>query len=117
MSRLVIHIGGSFADDAQRVLAAVARAERGEWATPESHISFENWETFFRTLTPSRIAVLRHIHTHRSPSVRAVAQALERDYRRVHDDVAALMAAGLVERQGTILTTGCDIDQAEIEAA
>lgn len=117
MSRLVIHIGGSFADDAQRVLAAVARAERGEPIAPESHVSFENWETFFRTLTPSRVAVLRYIHTQRPPSVRALAQSLERDYRCVHEDVAALMAAGLVERQGAVLTTGCDIDQAEIEAA
>lgn len=117
MSKLLIHVGGSFADDARRVLAAVARAEGGETVAPESHISFESWETFFRILTPSRVAVLRHIHLHRPRSVRALANALGRDYRRVHDDVVALMDAGLIERQGTVLITDCDVDQAEIQAA
>ena len=60
MSRMHIHVGGSFADDARRILAATQRAEAGEPVEPEAHISFQDWETFFRILTPTRIALLRH---------------------------------------------------------
>jgi predicted transcriptional regulator len=35
--------------------------------------------------------------------VKALAEALDRDYRRVHDDVVALERIGLVERDGTAL--------------
>ena len=115
MTRLHIHIGGSFADDARRILAAAARAESGEAMDVEEHVSFQDWETFFHTLTPARVAVLRHVHGHAVPSVRALAQALGRDYRRVHADVAALVAAGLLRREGTALTTGFDPGEADIE--
>ncbi|MEO9189167.1 MAG: hypothetical protein ABI224_04065 [Acetobacteraceae bacterium] len=117
MSKLVIHVGGGFADDARRILAAVERAERDEHVEPESHVSFENWPTFFHVLTPGRVEVLRRVHDEAPRSVRALAHALRRDYRRVHEDVAALVAAGLIERQGTALSTDWDGDQADIEAA
>lgn len=117
MTHLHIHVGGSFADDARRILAAAARAEAGEAIDPETHVSFENWETFFRVLTPARIALLRHVHAQAAPSVRALAQAVGRDYRRVHADVAALVAAGLIERRGTALTTDWDGGDADFDIA
>jgi predicted transcriptional regulator len=115
MSRMHIHVGGSFADDARRVLAAAQRAEAGDRAEPEIHISFQDWETLFRVLTPTRIALLRHIHGHDVPSVRALSQAIGRDYRRVHGDVEALLAAGLIERRGTALATEWDGSDADID--
>jgi predicted transcriptional regulator len=110
-----IHVGGSFADDARRVLAAAEHAEAGDPVAPETHISFQDWETFFHVLTPTRIALLRHIHAHNAPSVRALAQAIGRDYRRVHGDVEALLAAGLTERRGTALATEWDGSGADID--
>lgn len=110
-----IHVGGSFADDAKRVLAAVARAENGEPVRPETHISFQDWDTFFRILTPTRIALLRHVHDHHVPSIRALSQAVGRDYRRVYADVEALLTAGLVERRGTALATEWDGAEADID--
>ena len=95
MNSLQIHGGGSFADDTRRILAVAARAEAGERVEPETHISFQDWDTFFRVLTPARIALLRHVHANHVPSVRALSQGLGRDYRRVHGDVTALVAAGL----------------------
>jgi hypothetical protein len=74
MSMIHIHVGGSFADDARRILAAAPRAEPGNPAPPEVHISFEDWGTFFRVLTPTRVALLRHIHAHHVPSIRGRAQ-------------------------------------------
>jgi predicted transcriptional regulator len=115
MTKLHIHVGGSFSDDAARILAAAARAEAGEPIEEETHVSFENWETFFRVLSPTRIALLRHIHGHEVRSIRALSQAVGRDYRRVHDDVEALLAAGLIERRGTTLTTDWDGSGADIE--
>ena len=35
---------------------------------------------------------------HRARSIRALAIALGRDYRRVHEDVSALVQAGLLDR-------------------
>ena len=115
MSTLTIHIGGSFADDSRRILLAVERAESGERVEPESHVSFENWRTFFKVMTPSRLDVLRTVHAESPRSVRALAQSLGRDYRRVHDDVAALTAAGLIERHGTALVVGWNPEKVEIE--
>jgi predicted transcriptional regulator len=40
---------------------------------------------------------LGYVRRNRVPSIRALAQALGRDYRNVHADVKALEAAGLVE--------------------
>lgn len=117
MSKLTIHIGGSFADDARRVLSAVARAERGEHVEPASHVSFEDWRTFFQVLTPGRIELLRHVHEHSPRSIRALAEELQHDYRRVHEDVGALVGAGLIERRGTALSADRDGEEADIEAA
>jgi predicted transcriptional regulator len=115
MNRLHIHVGGSFADDARRILAAAAHAEAGEAVVRESHISFQDWDTFFRILTPARIELLRYVHAHTVPSVRALSLALGRDYRRVHGDVTALLSAGLIERRGTALATDWDGSDADFE--
>ena len=115
--KLHVHVGGSFADDTRRILAVAARAEAGEPVEPETHLSFQDWDTFFRVLTPARIALLRHVHAHDVPSTRALAQAVGRDQRRVRADVTALVEAGLIERRGTALTTDWDGAEADFEAA
>jgi predicted transcriptional regulator len=111
-----IHVGDSFADTKRRVLDAVARAERGEAAEPEYHLSVPDWPTFFRLLTPNRIDVLRCVRAQEPRSVLALAKALGRDYRRTHEDVQALLSAGLLSRRGEMLTTECVTDRADIEA-
>lgn len=57
-------------------------------------------------MTGERYRLLRHLHAHPERSVNALAQALRRQYRRVHADVAILERAGLVERSdGTVRAT------------
>ena len=44
----------------------------------------------------------------RRPVVRALSMQLKRGYRRVHDDVEDLAAAGLLERDGRIVRADYD---------
>jgi predicted transcriptional regulator len=92
-----IHVGETMEDVGTRFVDAWHRMERGEEVN-EKHVSFADWETMIRTLSPKRLELLRHVHQHPARNIRVLAQALGRDYRRVHEDVAALEAAGLLER-------------------
>jgi len=67
-------------------------------ANAERHLGFETFETFSRVMTRRRLELLRHVHRHPARSIRALAMALGRDYRRVHQDVEALVQAGLLDR-------------------
>jgi len=99
---LQIHVGETIDDMGRRFVDAWHRAERGELTSSqaERHVGFETFETFSQIMTPKRIELLRHVHRHPAPSIRALAAALGRDYRRVHDDVEALTRAGLLDRDG-----------------
>jgi len=95
-----VHVGDTLDAIGNRVTEAWHLAERGELTgqNAEIHIGFENWETMVRTLSPKRLELLRHVHQHPAKNIRALAMALGRDYRRVHEDVEALEAAGLLDR-------------------
>ena len=95
--RVQLHVDETKQDIGKRVIEAWRRMEHGEDVN-DKHVSFENWETMVRVLSPKRLELLRHIHQHPAKNVRVLAFALGRDYRRVHDDVEALEAAGLLER-------------------
>ncbi|MEL6061652.1 MULTISPECIES: HVO_A0114 family putative DNA-binding protein [unclassified Methylobacterium] len=94
-------IGGSVEDMRARFLSAVRRAEAGEAVEPERVVTFENWATFLKTFSAARIALLEALAAGPADSINALAGALGRNYRRVHDDVAALERAGLLKRTGT----------------
>ncbi len=97
---LQVHVGESLDTVEARAIDAWHRMERGE-AVDERHIGFETWELMVRTLSPKRLELLRHLHRNPARTIRALAQSLGRDYRRVHEDVEALEAAGLLERDKT----------------
>ena len=58
------------------------------------------WDLLAKVLTGERYRLLKHLHAHPEPSISALARSLGRQYRRVHADVAALEAAGLLARHG-----------------
>jgi predicted transcriptional regulator len=97
---LQVHIGETIDDMGRRFADAWHRAERGELTeeNAERHVGFETFETFVQIMTPKRLELLRHVHRHPARSIRALAAALGRDYRRVHADVEALARAGLLDR-------------------
>ena len=95
--KLQVHVGDTLDDIGARAISAWHRMERGEEVS-EKHISFETWETMVRVLSPKRLELLRHVHQSPVKNIRALSIALGRNYRRVHEDVEALEAAGLLDR-------------------
>ena len=100
MSDISVHLGETLDEFGARFVAAWGRAEKGELSASnaEHHVSFEDFATFVAVMTPKRLALLKHVHRQPARSIRALALAIGRDYRRVHDDVEALVMAGLLDR-------------------
>ncbi len=107
MSKVQIHVDETLEQVGARVTDAWHRMERGE-KVREAHVTFADWETMVRTLSPKRLALLRHVYAHPARSVRALAASLCRDYRRVHGDVEALEGAGLLEHDSEGVWAACD---------
>ena len=85
----------AFFADARRTARKI---DAGDMTAEPAVISFESMEVLLRTLTPNRWRMLRRLRVLGASSIRALAQALGRDYRGVHSDVAALVELGLIER-------------------
>lgn len=113
MTKLHLHIGGSTEEMGKRFVKAWHRGKRGE-AVDEHHITFESWEGLASVMTTKRLELLRHLHKHPSESIAELARALGRDYKRVHEDVEALTAAGLIDRDEEGLRAEYDEIQATI---
>ena len=114
---LQVHIGNTLDDMGRRFIDAWHRAERGELTEDkaERHVGFEDFDTFSRVITPKRLEMLRHVHRHPCRSIRALAMALGRDYRRVHEDVETLVRAGLLDRDDSGLHA--DYDTVKMETS
>lgn len=114
VSRVKVMVGGTIEDDAADFLDAWHGAEHGEQVKPECVLAFESWDGIAAVLSGERFRMLRHLRRHPEPSVSALARSLGRRYSRVHADVAALAAAGLIDRSGGKLRAAADRITAEI---
>lgn len=90
----------SLSASGRRFVDAWRRAERGE-PVHEEHLSFESLEGLLATLSPKRLELVRFVRRRPNLSIAAVARGLGRDCKRVHGDVRALEAAGLLEKGAT----------------
>ena len=99
-----------------RFAAAWNRAQSGK-TVDEAHLTFLSYQAMTETLSPRRLALLRHVRQHGAASVRGLAEALERDYKNVHQDVSALEAGGLLVRDGRRLTAPWNEVRARIDLA
>ena len=97
---------------------AVAREIRSRfieaWETGQYQgevLDFETPAALFRMLTPKRWDMLETLQAKGPMGVRELARALERDVRRVHDDVQILIEAGLIEKdeQGKLVVPFAEI--------
>ena len=71
------------------------------WRTGEcqgEYFGFESPAALFRIITPKRWELLAKLQQTGPVSVRALARELERDFRRVHDHVTAVIKISLVEK-------------------
>jgi predicted transcriptional regulator len=97
MSNVKLTVGGHLKEDvSRRAIDAWHRAERGE-TFHERHLAFENWGALARVLTVRRMELLSYVRRNHVASIRALANALGRDYSNVHADVKALAGAGLLD--------------------
>ena len=108
-----IIIGGGLEEDTAAFLDAWRRTEQGQYVSDVA-LAFESWEGLASVMTGERYRLMRHVHAHPEPSISALARALGRQYRRVHADVAALEAAGLVDRSNGAVRATVDRITAEI---
>jgi predicted transcriptional regulator len=104
---------GSLGDMGRRFSQAWNQAAASE-QVDETHVTFLNVQTMLDTLSPRRLDLLRHVRQHGASNVRALAHALERDYKNVHRDVSVLEATGLLIREGRKLSAPWDELQAHV---
>lgn len=76
----------------------VAAWNAGEPADPVATFTFSSPAQLFSTVTPKRWELIETLQKIGPSSVRGLARSLDRDVKRVHDDVSALITWGIVER-------------------
>ncbi len=115
MNKVQVNVG-SLAGMGKRFTSAWRRASAGEHVD-ETHVTFLDVRTMLDTLSPRRLDLLRHVRQHGAGNVKELAQALGRDYKNVHKDVAVLEVAGLLVREGRKLAAPWDELQANVSLA
>ena len=75
------------------------------------YLNFSSPSLFFGRLTEKRWELVQAMQKEGGMGVRALARHVERDVRRVHDDVAVLLELGLLEKddKGKLLCPYTDI--------
>jgi predicted transcriptional regulator len=111
-NKVQVHVG-NLKDMGQRFISAWNKAAKGT-RVHETHVTFLDLRTMLDTLSPKRLELLTHIRQHGADNVRELATVIERDYKNVHQDVAALEAVGLLVRDGRKLSAPWDELQASV---
>lgn len=114
-AKVQVHVD-SLQDMGKRFVSAWKRAEMGE-PINETHITFLDVEAMVATLSPRRLELLRFVRQHGASNTRELSAAIGRDYKNVHQDVAALEAVGLLLRDGRKLSAPWDEVQASVALA
>jgi predicted transcriptional regulator len=118
MSKLVITVGESVGVANHRLFENIRRAKKGEPIEIDTRINFADAKTMFSMLSANRFDVLAFVADRRPRSINAIATGLGRGYRRVHQDVQALLDLGLIDRQDDgSLSVGFDPKTVSVEVA
>ena len=100
MARVVELRVGDARDALDRFEAAWNRRTEGLKVSRLRVLSLQDLPLLLRTLTPARWELLDRLRNDGPASIYQLAKRLGRDYKNVHTDVTALIAVGLIERQG-----------------
>jgi predicted transcriptional regulator len=101
MTKALIRIRRS--DEVRADLQAMGERFSQAWANerscqPLAILTFESPAQLFSVLSPKRWELVEQLQRLGPSSLRGLARSLERDVKRVHEDVALLIDWGLVER-------------------
>lgn len=110
--KVTVHVG-SMDDMGRRFVSAWHRVEKGE-KVRETHLTFPDLPSMLSALTPKRMELLKVVHQAPASSIKALADRLGRDYKRVHEDVETLTASGLLQRDGGKVSAPYDAITAEM---
>lgn len=110
--RVDIHVG-TIDDMGRRFVSAWRRLENGE-KVRETHMTFADLPAMMKALSPKRLELLKSVHRQPAPSIKALAVRLQRDYKRVHQDVETLTASGLLIREDGGVSAPYDAITAEM---
>ena len=113
MSKRIKVNAGALEDMGQRFVNAWHRLEKGE-KVRERHLTFPDLPAMLSALSPKRLELLRAVHDQPARSVKALAERLGRDYKRVHEDVETLTASGLLHRENGSVSAPYDAITAEM---
>ena len=111
MSQVKIDIGKNLRDVLAEVGNVWKAAESGAEVQASDHICFVDWSALCAVMTPKRYALISHLRRNPAPSIRALARSLERDVKRVHEDVVALSELGLIKRDAATGALSTDINE------
>ncbi len=104
---------GTLNEMGRRFVYAWHRLEHAE-KVRERHVTFPDLSVMLNALSPKRLEPLRAVHETPAPSVKALAECLGRDYKRVHEDVHPLTASGLLRRENGRVSAPYDAITAEM---
>lgn len=68
-------------------------------------ISFPNWDTLAKVISPPRLEILAAIPSVQPKSISALARFLGKDFKNVQNDVQFLASLGLIELQESFRNT------------
>lgn len=100
-----------------QVRAAVSAAVSSRKPETEAGLSFTSYDTMHRVLSPKRLAIVKAMAGGGRISIREVARRVGRDFKGVHTDVAALLAAGVLDRAEAGVVFPYDAIHVEFEIA
>jgi predicted transcriptional regulator len=87
-------------DALDRFEAMWNRAAGGERTRPYRVLSLQDLPALTRALSPARWVLLKSLREAGACSIYELARRLGRNYKNVHGDVAALVDAGVLEKDG-----------------
>lgn len=111
MAKVEIEVGKDLRSALDEVATAWKAAAKGEAVEPTVKLCFIDWSALCSVLTPKRYELIRHLRKEPAPSIRALARALNRDVKRVHEDVCSLEELGLISRDEETGVIRTDLDE------
>jgi predicted transcriptional regulator len=101
-------------DEVRSAVVAAAASGRGE---ADAGLSFASYDLMHRVLSPKRLEIVRSMNAQGPLSIREVARRVGRDFKGVHTDVTALLAAGIIDRDAAGVVFPYDAIRVEFDIA